>query len=70
MQVLSAKFVILKNESYSMAKKNFSVIYYGTLKDAFWFLRLERRKNEKQISKSEKICTFCQKMLKFVMLKY
>ena len=40
---IAKKIVILKNESYSIANKIFSVSNYQTPNDVFWPLCMERR---------------------------
>ena len=47
-----------------MVNETFSVIYYQTLKEAFWPLRLERRRVKNNFKKMKKFTRFVKKSAK------
>ena len=60
----SLKFVILKKESYSMAKKNFQYFLIKTFRTFPGPCVWKDVNNEKKVKNIENICTFCQKNAK------
>ena len=54
---------MLNLENHSYTSENYTLIYYQTLEEVSWFLRLEKPKNDKNFQENmKKSCMIYQKI--------